>query len=168
MSESGLALSTMYVSRYGPITDLKAPLKPLLSKKTKFRWDAEFDEAFHNSKTTIKSCRKQEIACRSSTRRAERVSTKNGLSQELRPACANSMPSVARPPHSSSGTQKNGMSPDPSPLSRCSTFTLPTTTSHRILDNWFRFKGLKANAEKTQLMLFGRKQNCVHRSPIQC
>ena len=35
------------------------------------------------------------------------------------------------------------------------------------LDNWFRFNGLKVNAEKTQLMLFGSKQ-FAHRSQIQC
>ena len=38
------------VARYGRVTDLTAPFKPLLSPKTKFRWDDELDQAFRNSK----------------------------------------------------------------------------------------------------------------------
>ena len=41
------------MASYGRITDLMTPFKPLLSPKTKFRWDAELDAAFRHSKAAI-------------------------------------------------------------------------------------------------------------------
>ena len=41
------------VSHYAKLTDLMAPFKPLLSPKTRFRWDDELEHAFQKSKLEI-------------------------------------------------------------------------------------------------------------------
>ena len=41
------------VSHYAKLTDLMAPFKPLLSPKTRFRWDDDLEQAFQQSKLEI-------------------------------------------------------------------------------------------------------------------